>query len=229
MYSTASGQDDLIATTVPKITVTATGELHVEPDEVEILVGVVTNGTTALKAAEENARVSINVQEAANLAGITPDNMQTEDYSVNPEYSYPTAGSNAPGRITGYKVSNTVRITEPDISMLGTVLDGVTKAGSNTISSIEFTIRHMTKIEDEALRLAVLRARAKAEIIASAAGMELGNPISIQQGETYRPSPMRMMLMESSAPMSSAAPPISGGKQKVIVAITAVFSMIPLP
>jgi uncharacterized protein YggE len=113
--------------------------------------------------------------------------------------------------------------------MLGTVLDGVTKAGANTISSIEFTIRHMTRIEDEALRLAVPWAREKAEIIASAAGMRLGSPISIQQGEAYHPSPMRITLMESSAPIASAAPAISAGKQRISVSITADFSMMPLP
>ncbi len=227
MYTNASAQTEAPKPEVPKITVNATGEVRVKPDAAEISVGVENIGATALSAAAENARQSNDVQEAAKLAGITPDDIQTLNYSVNPIYSYPPAGSSAPIKITGYKVSNTIRITEPNIAMLSTVLDGVTKAGSNTINSIEFTIRNSAKVEDKALRIAVLRARAKAKIIATAAGMKLGNPISINLGQIYHPVPMGMMLMERSAKLSEAAPPISGGKQTISVSVTAVFSMLP--
>jgi uncharacterized protein YggE len=214
---------------IPKVTVTGTGEIQAKPDEAQISVGVVTNSSTALQAAQENARFSNDVQEAAKLAGITPDDMQTQNYSVNPQYSYPPAGSNEPPKITGYQVSNTVRITERNIGMLSTVLDGVTKAGSNTINSIDFTIQHVSGLEDKALRMAAQRARAKAEIIAAASGMKLGSPISIQEGEIYHPSPMPMMMMaRSDAKMMSAAPPISGGKQTVRATVTAVYAMVPL-
>ncbi len=227
--SPTSAQTAATSPTTPKVTVTGTGEIQAKPDEAEISVGVVTNAPTALEAAQENARFSNDVQEAAKLAGITPEDMQTQNYSVNPQYSYPPAGSNQPPKITGYQVSNTVRITERNIAMLSTVLDGVTKAGSNTINSIEFSIQHISGLEDKALRLAAQRARAKAEIIAAASGMKLGSPISIQEGEIFRPSPLPMVMMERSASkMMSAAPPISGGKQTVRATVTAVYSMVPL-
>ncbi len=224
-----SAQTNAAPAATPKVTVTGTGEIQVKPDEAQISVGVVTNATTALQSAQDNARFSNDVQEAAKLAGIMPDDMQTLNYSVNPQYSYPPAGSNQPPKITGYQVANTVRITERNIGMLSTVLDGVTKAGSNTINSIDFTIQHVSGLEDKVLRMAAQRARAKAEIIAAASGMKLGIPISIQEGEIYHPSPMPMMMMaRSDAKMMSAAPPISGGKQTVRATVTAVYTMVPL-
>ena len=61
-----------------------------------------------------------------------------------------------------------------DIENIGTYIDIAFAAGANTFDSISFSVKDDSAARKEALELAVQNAREKAEVIAMAAGKQLG-------------------------------------------------------
>ena len=90
-----------------------------------------------------------------------------------------TATGSSP--ITGYRASNRVTIRLRDVTKVANVIDVLVGAGANDIGGINFTVSQPSKHLDEAREKAVADARRKAEIFAKAAGVTLGEPLSISE------------------------------------------------
>src|SRR5690349_19092208 len=86
----------LDAQTPPVRTVTGTGSatLSAAPDQVQIEVGIVTQGTTAQDAAQQNATLATAVSNALKSVLGTAGTIQTTSYSVSPRYNNPAPGQN---------------------------------------------------------------------------------------------------------------------------------------
>lgn len=65
---------------------------------------------------------------------------------------------------------------------LGEILDALFQSGANQMSGLRFDVSDPGPLRDEARRLAVEDARRKAEILAEAAGVRLGAPLTIIEG-----------------------------------------------
>jgi uncharacterized protein YggE len=76
-------------------------------------------------------------------------------------------------------VDNTVNVTVRDLSVLGKLLDGVVRAGANSINGINFDVTDKTQAITEARKLAIEDARATAQELAAAAGVTLGDIYSL--------------------------------------------------
>ena len=68
------------------------------------------------------------------------------------------------------------------------MIDVLVGAGANEIGGINFTVTQASKHLDEAREKAIADARRKAEIYAKAAGVTLGEPISISEERITRPA-----------------------------------------
>ena len=73
------------------------------------------------------------------------------------------------------------------------MIDTLVGAGANDIGGINFMVSQASKLLDEAREQAVADARRKAEIYAKAAGVTLGEPLSIS--EEGAPAPMHFARM----------------------------------
>jgi uncharacterized protein YggE len=154
-------------------TIRVTGEATVtsRPDRAELDLGVVTRGPNAQQAASENARVLQNVLGALRRALGPTANIETISYALQPDYQFPQPGGEP--KIVGYTVSNVVRVTQDDLSNVGTVIDAATRAGANQIRRIRFTLRDDAPAKASALRGAARDARAKAYNLAHALGLQI--------------------------------------------------------
>ena len=76
---------------------------------------------------------------------------------------------------------------------------------------------------DEARKQAVADALRKAELLSAAAGVNLGEILTLREGRGYQPQPemMRMKAME----MSSSAVPIAAGTQELRATVTLVIAI----
>ena len=83
--------------------------------------------------------------------------------------------------IVGYRASNRVTIRLRDVTKVASVIDMLVGAGANDIGGINFTVSQASKLLDEAREKAIADARRKAEIYAKAAGVTLGEPLSISE------------------------------------------------
>lgn len=172
---------------LPQITVSGSGQVEAPPDLASFTAGV---QSEAVRAADALSATSASMQEvlsALQASGIEPEDMQTSELGVTPIWS---DGAEGQPRVRGYVASNIVMVRVRDITRLGAVIDAAGAAGANRLDGISFEVSAPRAHQDEARRLAVADARAKAEVLAKAAGVTLGAVLSIHENGGRGPTPM---------------------------------------
>ena len=193
-----SAQEKRIERTV---TVGASGSVSVEPDIAHISTGVLSEADTAREALQRNSAAMKKVVDGLKGAGIEPKDIQTAGFSIDPRYDQAKDGRAA--RITGYRVTNQVRITAREISKLGELLDLVVTLGANQAGGISFDVSNAETLKDEARRQAIANALRRAKLFAEAAGASVGEVLTISE-DVSSPSPRpfsgRVAMAAESAP-----------------------------
>ena len=155
------------------LSVAGTGDANLEPDIAYIYIGVHTEKLTAAEAVAENTTQTETVIQAIKDFGIDAKDIRTMNFSIWPMDKYDPQSGIATGEKT-YAVDNTVYVTVRKLDTLGDLLDTVIQAGANTVNNIQFDVAD----KDEALKAAradaVKDAQAKAQELAEASGLTLG-------------------------------------------------------
>ncbi len=176
-----------IAPTQPRtLTLTGTGKVDVTPDIVTVNLGVQTVGEDIAQVVAENNRKSQRVQQAVVALGVAQEDVRTISFYVSPQAQYDDAGN--PTGVTVYWVENSITVTLRKIDQLGELLQAAVDAGANNIQGVSFSVEESSAAEAEARTLAMQDARARAEMLAQAAGAALGEPITINTS-VLAPSP----------------------------------------
>jgi uncharacterized protein YggE len=166
------------------LSVDGTGTAFLTPDIAYVYIGVHTEKLTASEAVEENNAQTQGVIEALTDSGIESKDIRTTNFTIWPFDKYdPITG--APSGEKYYAVDNTVYVTVRDLEALGDLLDTVIQAGANTVQSIQFDVADKDAALGPARSDAVKDATEKAQELATAAGVELGELQSV----TYISSP----------------------------------------
>jgi uncharacterized protein YggE len=210
-----------VAPLPPHIVTSGEGQTRVTPDRATVLIGVQTRSLTAAAAAADNARRQKSVLDTLKALGIPTEQLATQNYSVTPEMKYDPNGT-IPPKVTGYTVSNTVRVELIKIDQVGSVIDASLAKGANNIAGIQFGVSNIAEVRRLALADAVRSARADAEVLAKTSGGTLGQLIEMTSSTpSYRPV---MAQMEMRA---AVATPIEAGEQVVTASVTATWQFIP--
>jgi len=188
--------------------VTATGKTTAMPDLATIDAGVVTQGATAAAALSDNSARMSKVLAALRAAGVASRDLATSTVRLNPQYRY---ADNQPPAITGYQATNTVTVKFRDIGKAGGILDALVAQGANQIDGPNLSLANPDAALDAARKDAVTRARARAELYASAAGLSVSRIISIDEnGENAGSPPPRPVMfaraMDAAAPKTEIEP-----------------------
>lgn len=201
------------------ISLTGVGTAKAKPDRAIFSFTVVTQSSTAKEAQRENAERMNGVVGALKELGLAENQTKTTGYSLYPMWVYPKEGGEP--SIVGYTCSNTLEVTLKNLEDIGAVIDAGVSAGANQISSITFTISEglSRQLELVALEKAVKDAEAKANIIATAAGLELVKPVSISYG-SYIPTSVRSYEM---ANLGASTPVLAPEEVSVTVTVNVVY------
>jgi uncharacterized protein YggE len=203
------------------IALAATGTVKAVPDRVDISTGVTSEALTARDALDKNSEAMAKVVEALKADGIEAKDIQTTNFSVSPVYEQRKEGQ-APF-ITGYRVTNTVRIALRDTKKLGAILDKVVSLGANTIDSIEFSVAEPEALKDEARKTAMENATANARLYAEAAGVKLGPVLTIIEEDAFIPRYAKAAPMR--AEMAAPDVPIEAGTATVEVRVRVTWEL----
>lgn len=171
---------------VRTLSVAGTGTAYLIPDIAYIYLGVHTEKLTAAEAVAENNTQTEAVIAALTDFGIDAKDIRTTNFSIWPMDKYDPATGQPTGEKT-YAVDNTVYVTVRDLDTLGDLLDTVVQAGANTVNSIQFDVAEKDDALQTARADAVKDATEKAQELAGAAGVELGElqSISFLDGQPY--------------------------------------------
>lgn len=209
-----------IDATANTVTVGGSGKATVTPDRFSFNVGVQTVADTVDKAVNENNAKVANVIRALKSAGARDADIQTSNFSIWPQQDYQEGRL---PRIIGYQVSNNITVRSEKIAEAGKLLGVAVNAGVNTSSGINFEVSDRARGRDAGLRAAFDDARAKATLLAQAAGRTLGQALMIVEGGQVAPPPYpmpRAMAMEAKV-VSDV--PVEAGSQDQQFSVTVTF------
>ena len=147
-----------------------------------------------------NAKAASSVINSIVALGIERRNISTGNYSFNPVYRHTDNGKRI---LEGYEATNSVTIIVDDLSLVGKVIDAALNHGANRVDSLNFGLRDKAAYQDQALRLAVLDAKRKAEVAAAALGKSILSVRSVSINSSHVASPrnykMARAMVEDSA------------------------------
>jgi uncharacterized protein YggE len=198
------------------IAVTGVGEATVNPDLVQVDLGVSVLASTVREASSTATASAGAVITALLTEGVAEEDVLTVEYSIQPEYDY----SDNRQRLVGYRVANTVRATIRDVTQVGPMLDSVGAAAGDhsRVNHLQFGLRDGTALATAAREEAWNDAVAKATQLARLSGQKLGKATSITETVGAPPVPVRMM-----AEMAKASSPIQPGTTSVTVILEVEF------
>ncbi len=199
------------------ISVTGTGSVEAAPDMATLMIGVTTQAETAAEALAANTEATNAVIARLTASGIEARDMQTSNLSINPNW---TGYDSSTPTIAGYVASNMLTVRVRVLDTTGAVLDAAVTDGANTLNGLTFGLADPEPAYNEARKEAVADARAKAELLAGAAGVKLGPVLSIaDQGAMTDPAPMYREAV-------SAAPvPVVGGELGLIANVSVTYAI----
>lgn len=212
-----------MSSAVRTISVGGEGVVALAPDLAFLVLGVETADENLAQAQRENAARMARVLDALRGAGIAGRDLSTSGFGVRQEYDHQRQ------RLTNHHVSNSVRATVRDLAALGRAIDAAIEAGANQVRNVAFDLSDKADAVRQAREAAVADARASAEQYARLAGMRLGPPLSIVEGDgadaAFRPeAPFMRMRAASIAP---AATPIESGEGTVRLTVRIVYTIEP--
>tara|TARA_B100000315_G_scaffold157263_1_gene145869 strand:- start:103 stop:567 length:465 start_codon:yes stop_codon:yes gene_type:complete len=129
--------------------------------------------------------------------------------------------------ILGYDVTNQLSVKVRDLDSVGSVIDEATEAGGDLIrfQGVSFSIEDTKPLRAQARAAAVEDLMAKAGVVASLAGVELGDLVYIT--ETGGPIAVTSMVAMERAAFAdgAAATPIQAGELQVVVNVQGAFNI----
>ena len=128
--------------------------------------------------------------------------------------------------LVGFQVTNQLTVKVRDLDNVGEVIDRVTEAGGDLtrFQSVSFTIEDAEKLQDQARESAIKDMMAKAEQVASVAGVELGRLVYVT--ETGGPPPVSFKTSQAVMAFAESAPtPILSGEMKVSITVQGAFDI----
>lgn len=204
------------------VRVSGEGQSMVAPDLATVSVGVTTQAPTAAQAMADNSARQARVIEAARGLGIAAEDLQTQALNLSPVQDY--SRENQPPVVRGYQAQNIVSVRMHDIAKLGGLLDALVGAGATDVQGVVFSREDDGAARDAARTEAVLDARRRAEVMARAAGRQLGPLLSLSEGgDQGGPVPVMMMARDAKA----GATPVEAGQMSLAARVDAVWALAP--
>ena len=209
------------------VTVTGQGRVAFNPD-----LAIVTLGVQIDKVAKpEDALNQLNskvagIIAALNTAGVPAEAIQTQNYSLYPQYDYKDNVS----EVSGYNANQqlVVKITgyDEDQAKLSRVIAAASKSGANQVNSLTFDSSKMNDLKQQARLAAISDARDKSTALAETAGVELKNITSWY--ENYiNPVPVYSTSNEMGMGMGGGggAPVTPAGEREVVIEIGVTYNL----
>jgi uncharacterized protein len=161
----------------PQRTISTTGDaiVYVIPDKVTVTFGVERFDKDLEAAVSGMDQSSASLLKAIKDLGIDDKDMQVAFMNVTTVYdnSSPMRG------LAGYKAQRLYVVRLSDVKLFEPLVTTALKSGANEVSNFEFDSTQMRQQRDKARVMAIIAAREKAALLASALNCTIGSPLSI--------------------------------------------------
>jgi uncharacterized protein YggE len=203
------------------IAVTGTGKVYLTPDIATISIGIHNEDERAPRAVEGINAQAKAVREILLEIGVEDEDIKIANFNIFPDQELDVTGNPGP---TVYIAENTVMVTVRDLDNLGEIMGSVVEAGANSIFGIQFDVADKTQALSEARKLAVENAQLKAEELAQAADVTLGE---IQLINEFGGVPVPIFEGQGGGGFESASDqvPVNLGQLSLTVEVTVTYNI----
>lgn len=211
----------LAANDIPAIIVHANGEASAMPNQAILELGVSSHAKTAQAALSSNNKAMNSIVEALQKQHIAKADMQTSQLSL---YETNQSTKNDETATYSYNIESHLTVLVRDLDNLAKIYDTAIENGANQSGELSFKNNKKDIFLQEARAKAVQGARSKAETLAKAAGVKLGQILNITENmdDNYPLSTSRAMALSST---SSNLPPVESGQINYKISVTMSFAI----
>jgi len=157
---------------------TGTAVIRVQPDKATVRLGVQTFAAAPRESQAKNARIVEQVLKAIRGEGVPAQDIATDYFAIRPEQDYKQYGERS---IVGYWTENAVVVTLRDVGKLSDVLTTALEAGATTVDDVTFSTTRLRELRDQAREMAVKAALEKAQALAGAVNLSVGDVQNISE------------------------------------------------
>ncbi len=207
------------------IWVSGTGIVTVTPDIAVLSLGVSDQETSVAAAQAKTADAMNKVMTALKQNGVADKDIRTTNYSIQQVTRWDNTKNES--IVTGYKVSNMVTVKIRSIDKTGAVIDAVAAAGGDAtrINGVSFSVDKPESYYTEARGKAMADARARADQLASLAGVKLGNALYITESTGFYQPPVPVMRAEAGGAAPAPATAISPGETEITLNVQVAYAI----
>lgn len=200
-------------TYTPGIVTTGDATVSKRPDVAFLSAGVESQAPTAAAAQKDLASQAGRLIARARALGIPDSDINTSGYSIGPRYSND-------GTLSGYTASEQLEMKWHNVDNVGTALDALVQEGGATRIGVSFGLNDPKAAQADARSLAIADARNRAAAMAKAAGVTLGQVLSVSDYTAGVRAPQA-----DYAPSAAAATQVPVGQLDVTVTVEVDFAI----
>ncbi len=160
-------------TAEPGIVTSGDATVSRRPDMAFLSVSVESQAPTAAQAQRDLANQAARLISRAKSLGILDSEINTSNYSIYPMYATDQKS------VIGFRANEQLALKWHHVDSTGTALDALVQQGGATGVSISFGLADPKAAMAEARGLAIADARSRAAAMAKAAGVNLGQVLSV--------------------------------------------------
>jgi hypothetical protein len=210
-----------VTPTQRSITVSGTGQASGAPD-----IAYITLGSEATDPNPSNVFNSVNTTiraVRAALAGlnIAEADIQTSSFNMWAQDEYDASGGRTGNRV--YYAQNILTIKVRDIAVTGEVIRVAVDAGANVIQGLMFGLSDPNALMSQARTAAIADAQARAQQLAQALGVTVGEVILVTEGTVPSNVPLPNVRGQMADAVVSAQ--VAPGSLSVQVDVTVTFAI----
>jgi uncharacterized protein YggE len=209
-----------------------TGEISASPDLAAINLTIRENAKTMKEAQDKVTTKETAVLDFLDKNGIEKKDIKAESYNSYPKYDYVTpcwgtyCRQETP-KIIGYEVSEYISIKVRDLTKSGEIVQAIGSIGISEINGPDFSIEKEDQLKEQARKIAIDEAKAKAETLAKDLGVQLVRIVGFSENGNY---PMQMyekglMASDSVGATASTSPALPTGESKITSTVTITYEI----
>lgn len=209
------------------VTITGQGKVEYNPDLAVVTLGVQIDKVA--KPEEALSQLNKKVEEiikAVKAAGIGDEDIQTQNYSLYPQYDYIDNVSSVSGYNANQQLVIKVAGYDKNPGRLSLVIAEASRAGANQVNNLVFDASDMNDLKQEARIKAIGDAKGKSEALATAAGVRLEEIIGWYENTI---SPMAGYIDYGKGGMGAggavSSPNTPSGSREVVIEIGVTYNI----
>jgi uncharacterized protein YggE len=161
------------------IHVSGTAEIRVEPNEVDLRLGIESRSPELDAAVRQNDASTAAVLKFLKDSGLAAKDVQTDFVEIQPNYRRDNGRDEVIPEFYSVRRNFGVRLRK--VAQFDAVLSGALKHGANHVLGIEFRTTELRKHRDAARQQAIRAAKEKADALAKELAVKVGKATNIQE------------------------------------------------